>query len=575
MSAAEGERPEGGEGAIGSGDDHVVTRHRGLVGRTALVAGLTLLSRILGFVREVLTGALFGDRSAISDAFFTAWRVPNLFRRLLGEGALATALQASMTEADHDGGDAAGRRLFGETLRLALWLLVAATGGAMIVAWHLPDVMPVSGWAWLGADPAPVRDLMVRLMPFVLLVCLAAVCGGALQVRGHYAAPNVAPALMNVVWIVALVWVGIAFDWDAGAGAAGLERQWEMARWVAWGVLVGGVVQLAVHVPPLFVRGLVRPLPGEAQGSGGVEAGGSAFDVLRTAAPLALGAAVYQINVMVDGLMAEGLLRDGGPSALYYANRIQQFPLALVAIATTNAVFPSLKALGHTGRQTELRALHDRAQLGVVFLALPASVGLWVLSDEIAATLFLRGNYGLDGVERLGATLRMLAFALIPAGASGLAGRAYYACRDMVTPVRIAAWLLLVNVGLNAAFVVGLAMDANGLALATATTSWVTLALLVRGLRRRLALPSGSLKVAGRLARMAAAAAVAGVAARLAHAGVAALGGLQDVAALRSGPALGAAGLAGVAAYLVASRLLRTPEWGELTARLRRGRPRA
>ncbi len=509
-----------GPGEAAAENAHVVTRHRGLVGRAVLVSGLTLLSRILGFVREVMTGALFGDTSAISDAFFTAWRVPNLFRRLLGEGALATSLQTAMTEADHDGGDAAGRRLFGATFRLSLWILIVATAGAMLLAWSLPDRMPLTGWAWLGADPEPVRDLMVRLMPFVLLVCLAAVCGGALQVRGHYTAPNLAPALMNVVWIVALVLVGAAYAWDAGSGEAGLLRQWEMARWVAWGVLLGGLVQLAVHLPPLWPRGLVRAVPGESRGLGLPSAAG-ALSVLRTAAPLALGAAVYQVNVMVDGLMAEGLLRDGGPSALYYANRIQQFPLALVAIATTNAVFPSLKALGHTGELGALRRLHDTAQLGVVFLALPAAVGLWVLSEEIAATLFLRGNYGAEGVARVSAALQMLALALIPAGASGLAGRAYYACSDLVTPVRIAAGLLLVNVGLNAAFVLGFEMDVEGLALATAVTSWLSLGLLLAGLRHRLALPAGAGGLLLRVLRMGLAATAAGFAAQFAHAGAA------------------------------------------------------
>ena len=548
--------------------DHVVERHRGLMGRTLLVAGLTLLSRLLGFVREVLTGALFGDTSAISDAFFTAWRVPNLFRRLLGEGALATSLQTAMTEADHDGGDAAGRRLFLATLRTALWILVVVTAGMMLLAWHLPDRLPLLGWAWLGADPAPVRDLVVRLLPFVLIVCLAAICGGALQVRGHYTAPNLAPALMNVVWIAALVWVGVAYAWDAGQGQAGFERQWEMARWVAWGVLLGGLVQLAVHIPPLFRNGLVRPIRGEATGPAGPGAGGSALGVLRTAAPLALGAAVYQVNVMIDGLMAEGLLRDGGPSALYYANRIQQFPLALVAIATTNAVFPSLKALGHTGRTAELRSLHDRAQYSVVFLALPAAVGLWVLSDEIAAVLFWRGNYGADGVGRIAAALRMLALALIPAGASGLAGRAYFACRDMVTPVRIAAALLVVNIALNAALVVGLGMDVEGLALATACTSWITLALLLFGLKHWLRLPLGSGGSARRIGTMVVAAGACGLAAQATHGVVAQLLGLAGSDGLRSWIALSASAVAGMLAYALMSVFLRAPEWAELRVRL-------
>ncbi|MEQ1892788.1 MAG: lipid II flippase MurJ, partial [Planctomycetota bacterium] len=174
-----------------------VARHKGLVARTVLVAGLTLLSRLLGFAREALMAAVFGSHSVISDAFITAWRVPNLFRRLLGEGALSTSLQAAMTKADIERGDVAGRALFHATLRLMAKLLLVLTVVLMVGVHFLPDRMPITGWAWLGADPEPVRDLTVRVLPYVLLVCLAAVCGGALAVRGHFAWPNFAPTVMN------------------------------------------------------------------------------------------------------------------------------------------------------------------------------------------------------------------------------------------------------------------------------------------------------------------------------------------------------------------------------------------
>ena len=164
----------------------IVERHRGLVGRTALVSALTLLSRLLGFVREIVMAAVFGDSSAVSDAFFTAWRVPNLFRRLFGEGALSTSLQAGITEADAEGGDEAGRSLFLRTVLLMVGVLLVVSSLSMLAVFHMPDRMPGLGWAWLGADPEPVRDLAVRLMPYVVLVCVAALCGGALYVRGQF-----------------------------------------------------------------------------------------------------------------------------------------------------------------------------------------------------------------------------------------------------------------------------------------------------------------------------------------------------------------------------------------------------
>ena len=549
MDSGTGETLEGGE---------VVRRHRGLVGRTALVSLLTLASRLLGFVREVITASIFGDGSAISDAFFTAWRVPNLFRRLFGEGALSTSLQTVLTEVDADRGAEEGRRLFVRTLVVAaIGLSVLCLLGMLTVA-AMPDRMPATGWLWLGTDPEPVRELCVRLFPYVLLVCLAALCGGALQVRGHFTAPNASPAVMNVAWITGLLATAAAFT---GARTDLFDVQFEMARWVSWGVLAGGVLQLLILVPPLARNGLLgRKGPSvETGGSGGPGVG----IVLRTSLPLALAAAVYQVNVLVDGLMAEGLLRDGGPTALYYANRVQQFPLALVATAAVTAVFPSLKAHAHTGHLDTVRSLHERAQLGILFLALPAAVGLFVLAGPISEALFLHGNYGTEGTERITAALRMLALALVPAGAASFCGRTYIALGDYRTPVRIAILFLVVNAALNVAFVMGLGMDVEGLALATALTSWGSLAWLLTVLRRRIGVALSLRATTGRCASMAIAAAVCGVIAHL-FAFVVPWTSAAAWSALVGGSVGGAAG------YFVAARLLRLKEMEELTGRLAR-----
>jgi putative peptidoglycan lipid II flippase len=551
-----------------SGADHegVLSRHVRLVSRTVLVSGLTLVSRLLGFLRETLAAALFGDSSAVFDAFVTAWRVPNLFRRFLGEGALATALQTRLTEIDADHGDAAGRLLFLRTVSLASGLSVVVCAVAMLVVASLPDVMPGTGWRWLGADPEPVRELTVQLLPFVVLICVSALVGGALNVRGHFALPSLAPAAMNLVWIATLCVLAMRaglFGSEDGAsrGAAGLEEQLEMARFLAWGVLVAGLVQLAIQVPALSRFGLLRRGGSERRPTmkgGAVRTG--AWEVLRRSAPLALGAAVYQINVLVDGLMAEGLLPDGGPTAHYLGNRVQQFPLALIAVAATSAVFPALKALGHARKGGELRELHDRTQLAVAFLALAATAGLLVLARPIASALFQHGEYGAEGIERIAAVLRMLALALLPAGAVGLTSRAYYACGDFRTPVLVSVAMLVLNVGLNALFVIGREMDADGLALATAISSWGNLALLLPGLRGRLGLPASTQRWVRRLAPLVVAAVATGAAAWGVHAGL---------AARVPGPlALLAAIAAGGVAHFGSAALLRVPELRAL--RLRR-----
>ncbi len=463
-----------------TGSRDITTRHKKLGRRTVWISVMTLVSRILGFVRETLSAALFGDKSAVFDAFITAWRIPNMLRRFLGEGALATSFQTALTEVDGDRGDRAGAALFAATAKRLFVVLVAVTVLLTAGVLWMPDHMPLTGWAWLGKDPAPVRELAAWLMPFLILVCMAALVGGALQVRGHFTTPALAPAAMNVVWIGALVFIAVHFGLDLERGAPSTQHM-AMARMLAIGVLAAGAAQLVVQVRPLYRTGLlgVAPHPDGAP-AGAVRA------VLWRTLPMALGAAVYQINVMVDGLMAEGLLPDGGPTLHYYANRVQQFPLALVAVAATSAVFPLLKAHGHQKELGKMRGLYDRTHQSIAFFALPASVGLFVLAEPTVRVLFQHGAFGEEGVQRTTDALRMLCLAILPAGATGLCARSYYALGEFAHPVRISIAMLVLNMILNYVLIVYASMDVDGLALATAITSWGSLLLLVPGLAHRL-----------------------------------------------------------------------------------------
>jgi putative peptidoglycan lipid II flippase len=539
--------------------DHLVGRHRGLFSRTLLVSGLTLASRILGLVREVLAAMLFGDRSPLLDAFMTAFRIPNLMRRLFGEGALATSLTSALTAEDHQRGDAAGRNLFGRVLRWTTWTLTGLSAAGMVL---LLLLIPTLGSGWLGEleGAAAAAELTMVLLPFVVWICLAALAAGALNVRGHFFAPTAAPVAMNLLWLAGLLLL-LAL-WPDAAPLA-------QVRILAWIVLVAGASQFILQWPALFRHGLlVWPGRGET-----VRSEQSAWAVVRQSLPLALGAAVYQVNVMIDGLMAEALLPVGGPSAQYYANRIQQFPLALVAAAATSAVFPALKALVQVGRAQEMRALHDRTQLAVAFLALPASAGLFALGPEIATALFQHGRYGPEGTARIAAALSMSALALFPAGAVGLASRVYYAAGDFRTPVRISVAMLALNTVLNYLFVAVLGLDVEGLALGTALASWANLLLLLPGFTRRLGLPGASPDLPARYARQTLCALGTGAVAFAVARGVAAVPGLP-AGALGAAAALGPAlGLAVLTQFLLA-RWLGLEEWRELVQRLARRRGR-
>jgi putative peptidoglycan lipid II flippase len=544
----------------------VVARHGRLVHRTVLVSALTLVSRVLGYARESAMAAIFGDASTINDALVTAWRVPNLFRRLLGEGALSTSLQTSLTEVDHDRGEDAGRALFLRTMRITTWILLAVALGLMALALVAPDRDPLFGTHWLGEDPAPVRDLTVRLMPYVLFVCLSALASGALQVRGEFKVSSLAPAMLNVVWIAALLALAFAHGWPS-AGLATLAptraEELEVARILCWAVLIAGALQLAIQVPALRRHGLLGSTPSD------FDPRPLARSVLATSAPLALGAAVYQVNVMIDGFMAKSMLPIGGATAYHYASRVQQFPVALIATAATAAIFPSLKALGHTGRKAELRALHDRAQLGVAFLALPACLGLIALSHPICTVLFQHGRYGPEGVARTARALAMLSLSILPTGAIALTSRAYYALGDFKTPVRVALGMLACNTVLNVVFVRYLAFDADGFALATSITGWLNLILLWPGLVRRLGLPPSDGGLTRRVIRIviatAASASAAYVAQRWAQASV----DPGSPTSLRAALALATGLASGVAVFAAASHLLGLEEWRELCARVR------
>lgn len=542
----------------------VVGRHRGLVLRTAIVSLFTLASRLLGFVRETVAASIFGDASAVNDAFVTAWRVPNLFRNLLGEGAMSTSLQTALTREDGERGLAAGRRLFWAIARVVGLLALVLCAAVMLAAWFLPDTLPFTDLAWLGADPEPVRELVVRLMPFVVFVCLAAVVGGALQVRGHFASTALAPVLMNVWWIGALFLVIGQFGVQQLADPASeLARQMSIARELAWYVLIAGLILLVSQLPALRASGFRgrddQPLA-SAERRGLHE---RVWRVLRDAAPLALGAAAYQVNVMIDGFMAEGLLPNGGPSVLYYATRVQQLPMSLVSAAATAAIFPALAALGHERRSGELRKLHDDTHLAIAFGALPAAFGLYFFATPIMAVCFEHGAFGAEGTARGAAALGMLALAILPAGAAGLVARTLYALGEFRTAVRIAIAVMGLNVVLNLALVLGMGMDADGLALSTALCAWLNLLLLLPALRRRVGPSSEARQLRARLLRMLLASAAAVGLARL-------LWAFLESACSRTVALLSCIALAG-AAYALFCHLLHVQEWKAVLVRVRKG----
>jgi putative peptidoglycan lipid II flippase len=319
--------------------------------------------------------------------------------------------------------------------------------------------------------------------------------------------------------------------------------------------------EMPSHIPAASTTGAEMPSRVPAGSSTGAEISNEhVWRVLKHAAPLALGAAVYQVNAMIDGLMAQSLLPSGGPSVLYYATRVQQLPLSLISLAATSAVFPVLSALGLARRLGELRALHDRTQLAIAFVALPATLGLCALASPVMAVCFEHGAFGPEGVERGAQGLRALTLAILPAGAAGLVARTYYSMGDMRTPVRIATWMLALNAVLSLTFIKVLRMDIEGLALATGLCAWGNLLLLVPGLRTSLGLPAAQSDFLARLARMAVCAIGSAAAAWLVE--------LALAERCRPAVALACSILVGAAVYAALVHAFGIPEWRHLWSRL-------
>ncbi|RME41198.1 MAG: murein biosynthesis integral membrane protein MurJ [Planctomycetota bacterium] len=428
------------------------------VSSTRLISALTLTSRVLGLAREAVFGYFFGA-SGVLSAFRIAFMLPNLARRLFGEGALSAALIPVLTRVVERDGTPAARRFVGTVFA---WVALVLAG---IVA-----VLEIGILLWRSmADDAALRYAAV-LLPYMPLICCVALLGGALQVRGRFGTPAACPILLNVSIIVsALV-----------AGGAGWRDERLMAA-ICAGVLAAGVLQLAT-VWTAAKRAGVAPLVRTLRLSGPVR------DVLTMMGPMVLGLSAVQINSLLDYLIAYGFVQVRGerigPAVLGFAQYLYQLPLGVFGIALATAVFPDLSR--HAARREE-HALNETLQRAVrlsLFIALPASAGLILVAQPLVATLYQRGAFDAAQTARVAGVLRWYGVGMAAYFLQHILVRAFYAVEDSTTPARVAARMVLVNVTLNLLLVQ--VMEERGLALSTSACAFLQILLLARTLRRRL-----------------------------------------------------------------------------------------
>jgi putative peptidoglycan lipid II flippase len=426
----------------------------------AFTVGLwTMASRILGFARDMLIAAVLGA-GPIADAFFVALRLPNLFRRLFGEGAFNAAFVPAISNILHVEGTEAATAFAGEaTAVMIFWLGFLTVLGEVFMPWLLYVLAP--GFAADHAKFLLAVALSRIMFPYLFFICLTALFSGMLNALHRFAAAAAAPVLFNLFSIGFML---ALTPYMPNAGYA-----------IAWGVTVSGIAQILLVGVALRRAGIRLALPKPHLSP-------QMRRLFRRMAPGLIGAGVTQLNVSIDTIIGT-LLPAGSVSVLYYADRVNQLPLGVIGTAAGTALLPVIARQIARGEETNALASLNRALEGVLILSLPAAIGLAVAARPVIELLFLRGAFSLHTAILTSHSLAAFAiglplFALVKVLTPGFFGRG-----DTVTPLKIGTAAVVLNLGMNLLFMRPL--HAVGPALATSLASAFNAGLLGFILYRR------------------------------------------------------------------------------------------
>ncbi|HTL70750.1 MAG TPA: murein biosynthesis integral membrane protein MurJ [Candidatus Eisenbacteria bacterium] len=448
-----------------------MSTHRKVARSAGVIGSLTGVSRILGFIRDMVIAAAFGT-GVSAEAFVVAFKIPNLLRDLVGEGATNAAFVPVLTESRE--------KRPAEFWPLVSTLFFSMSGVLLLLAalgmLFTPGIVGLLAPGFLSSadsDKFPLTVTLTRAMfPYVFLIGLSALAMGVLNSLKEFTSSALGPILLNISLILA----GVFFE----------KRYGPMALVI--GVLAGGVMQLACQIPPLVKSGfrLTRPSVSHA----------SAAKIGKLLLPRALGSALYQINVFVDSILAsfETIIGPGGQSALYYSNRLFQLPLAVFGVALSQALLPTLSTQAVRGDLKEMKATILFAFRTLMLLVLPASVGLLVLARPIVRIIFEHGRFDAYSTSITSRALFFYAFGLLSCCFIKVLVNAFYAMQDTRTPVKT----MLLSVSLNVALSVTLMrfLGIGGLTLASSISATVNMALLYAALRRKIGPLSGGTALA-------------------------------------------------------------------------------
>lgn len=438
-----------------------------LLKSTATVGSATILSRILGFVRDVVLAKMFGA-SGETDAFFLAFRIPNFMRRLFAEGSFSLAFVPVLSEYKASGDREALRDLIDHVAGTLAAILLLITAIGMIAA---PLVLSIFAPGWLAEDRpefALSSDMLRITFPYILFISLTALAGGILNTFERFLVPALTPILLNLSLIAAALLLSTRMEVPVTA--------------LAWGVLAAGAAQLLIQIPALMRLGLM-PRPKWGWKHSGVRR------ILKLMIPTLFGSSVAQVNLLFDSIIATFLI-TGSVSWLYYSDRLLEFPLGVLGVALATVILPSLSQKHAKASTAEFSATLDWAMRLAIIITVPAAVGLAVLAEPILITLFQYDAFRPEDVHM--SSLSLVAYAIgLPAFiAVKVLAPGYYARQDTKTPVKIAIAAMVSNMVLNLVFVGLLLLQGfegphAGLALASSVAAYLNAALLYYGLRKR------------------------------------------------------------------------------------------
>ena len=425
----------------------------------ATVSGLTFVSRILGFARDFIIARAFGAGLA-TDAFFVAFRLPNLLRRLFAEGAFSQAFVPVLAQHKNKSSAEEVRSLID---RVATLLFLALVVTALLGVAIAPLIVYVTAPGF-ALDPAKPFDLTVTMLritfPYIAFISLVAFAAGVLNTWNRFSVPAITPALLNVSFIVGALFFAGRFD--------------PPVLVLAWAVFGGGVLQLAFQIPFLAKMGLLPRWRLDLRHPG-------VRRILKLMGPAAFGVSISQISLVLNTIFAT-FLATGSVSWLYYADRLMEFPSGMLGVALGTILLPSLSKYHADANHEEYARLLDWGLRVTVLLAVPATVALAVLALPLIAALFHYGRFTAEDAWMTRQALMAYSVGLVGIITVKILAPGFYARQNIVTPVKIGILTLLATQALNLALIAPL--KHAGLALAIGLGACLNATLLYRGLRR-------------------------------------------------------------------------------------------